>query len=140
MKRTQSTKFYPQESETRKWHLIDVSNRYLGRVSNSIASLLQGKHKSRYVPNNDSGDYVVVVNAKKVRLSGKKLSSKKYSYYSGYPGGLRTVKFETLLQTRPEEVIRHAVSGMLPKNKLRDRRLARLYVFPEETHSYSNKF
>lgn len=137
---TKSTKPVSEKKVIRKWHLINVSGKILGRATNEVARLLQGKHKVDYAPYIDSGDYVVVINAKKVALSGKKADVKKYSYYSGYPGGLRDVSFKMMLQNKPKEVIRHAVAGMLPKNKLRDRRLARLFIFGDEKHSYTDKF
>ena len=101
---------------------------------------MQGKHKRDFSPNLDSGDYVVVINAKKAKVSGKKAKSKVYTRYSGYPGGLKKETFSGLIERRPEEVVKHAVSGMLPKNKLRDKRLARLYVFGDEKHKFSDKF
>lgn len=122
-----------------KWHVVDLQGQVLGRASNMIANLLQGKHKATYVPHIDSGDYVVVINAMKVVTTGSKASNKEYSYYSGYPGGQRNVSFKQMLEKRPDEIIRHAVSGMLPKNKLRDPRLARLFVFPDDKHPYQDK-
>lgn len=137
---TKSTKPQSEKTVKREWHLINVEGQILGRTANSIAKILQGKHKVSYVPNIDAGDYVVVINAKKVSISGKKSDMKTYSFYSGYPGGLKTVTFKMLLQKKPTEVIRHAVSGMLPKNKLRDRRLARLFIFGNEKHTHEDKF
>ncbi len=137
---TKSTKPERKEDIDRKWHLVDVEDRVLGRAATNIATLLQGKHKPTFSPHLDSGDYVVVVNARKVQLTGKKTESKIYTRYSGYPGGLRRETFSHLLNRKPDEVIRHAVSGMLPKNKLRDRRLSRLYVFENENHKFTDKF
>ncbi len=137
---TRSTKPLRKEDVKRDWHLVDVSNQILGRTATRVAQLLQGKHKRDFSPNIDSGDYVVVINAKRAKLSGKKAKSKVYTSYSGYPGGLKKETFAKLIERRPEETIRHAVSGMLPKNKLRDRRLARLYIFANEKHRFSDKF
>lgn len=137
---TQSTKSIKEEDIKREWHLIDLSGRVLGRAIPDISKFLQGKNKIKYVPYLDMGDYVVVINAKKVVLTGKKSSNKVYSYFSGYPGGLRQVKFEEMIEKNPGEVIRHAVSGMLPKNKLRKKRLARLFIFPDEKNPYQDKF
>jgi len=124
----------------RDWHLVDVGGRVLGRAIPEIARLLQGKHKVNYVSYLDIGDYVVVINAKKVVVTGKKSKSKVYTYFSGYPGGLRSVVYSEMLKNKPEEIIRHAVSGMIPKNKHRDRRLARLYIFGDEKHTYEDRF
>lgn len=139
-KLTQSTKSIKEEDIKREWHLVDLSGKILGRVIPNISRVLQGKNKTDYAPYLDMGDYVVVINAKKIVLTGKKSSNKVYSYFSGYPGGLRQVKFTDMIKRNPAEVIRHAVSGMLPKNKLRKKRLARLFVFPDEKNPYQDKF
>lgn len=124
----------------RKWHLIDFDGETLGRKASDIAKLLMGKSKSYFVRNLDCGDYVVVVNAKKFVISGNKMSLKKYYRYSGYPGGLTTEGLGEMAKRRPDEVILHAVRGMLPQNKLRDKMLSRLFVFPDEQHKYADKF
>ncbi|MDH7476432.1 MAG: 50S ribosomal protein L13 [Microgenomates group bacterium] len=134
------TKPIKEKEVVRDWHLIDVKGKILGRVVPQIAIWLQGKHKSNYVPYLDMGDYVVVINAQKIAVTGKKSKNKIYTYYSGYPGGLKKIFFEKMIQEKPQEIIRHAVSGMLPKNKLRDTRLTRLFVFPDERHPYQEKF
>src|SRR5687767_3694946 len=113
----------------RNWHLIDVDGKILGREAGVIAQKLIGKSKPYFAKNIDCGDYVVVLNAKTVKLTGKKETDKVYTRYSGYPGGLRKITVKETRATRPEDLIRHAVSGMLPKNKLRDSMLKRLYVF-----------
>lgn len=137
---TKQTKPVKEKEITRNWHLIDVSGQILGRVAGKISRLLQGKHKVTYVPYLDSGDYIVVINAKKVKVTGKKSQNKVYTRYSGYPGGLKTITYEKMLAKKPDEIIRRAVSGMLPKNKLRDRRLARLFIFAGENHKFADKF
>lgn len=124
----------------RSWHLIDVKGKTLGRITSLIAQLLMGKSKPYFVRNLDVGDYVVVINAKDVKVTGKKEVLKKYYSYSGYPGGLRTETLEALRKRKPEEVIRHAVNGMLPQNKLQDRMMTRLFVFKDEEHKYKDKF
>ncbi len=124
----------------RQWRLIDAEGKILGRLTSDISIMIQGKNKPNYSPNLDMGDYIVVVNASKIVLTGKKSREKKYTYYSGYPGGLKEKSFSDLLKNNPAEIIRHAVSGMLPKNKLRARRLTRLYVFPESKHTFVDKF
>jgi len=128
------------EDIKREWHLVDVQGKILGREATKIALLLMGKNKPYFTRNMDVGDYVVVVNAKKVRLSGRKEKQKVYRSYSGYPGGLHEVSFEKMREEQPEKVIRHAVWGMLPKNKLRARLIRRLYVFADENHPYKDKF
>src|SRR3989344_1606349 len=111
----------------RAWHQVDVAGQTLGRVATGIATLLMGKSKPYFVRNLDCGDYVVVINASHVRVTGKKASTKIYTSYSGFPGGLRKESFQDLQNRRPTEVIRRAVYGMLPKNKLRDSMVKRLY-------------
>jgi len=137
---TISTKPVKAKEIKREWHLIDASSKILGRLAPEVVKLLQGKHKRNYVPYLDMGDYVVVVNAKKVIVSGKKADQKIYTRYSGYPGGLKEISFNKLLEEKPEEIVKRAVSGMLPKNKLRKKRLARLYVFADENHPFADKF
>jgi len=137
---TVSTKPVKAKEIKRDWHLIDASSKILGRLAPEIVKVLQGKHKRNYVPYLDMGDYVVVINAKKVIVSGKKADQKIYTRYSGYPGGLKEISFNKLLEEKPEEIVKRAVSGMLPKNKLRKKRLARLYVFADENHPFADKF
>jgi len=137
---TLSTKPIRERNIKRQWHLIDVSGKILGRITPQIARLLQGKHKSNYSSSLDVGDYVVVVNAGKVIVSGKKKKTKIYTHYSGYPGGLRKEYFSKLIEQNPGKIVKNAVSGMLPKNKLRDMRLKRLYIFADDNHPYKEKF
>jgi large subunit ribosomal protein L13 len=137
MKITQPTKI---SDIIREWHLIDVKGKILGRSATEIAKLLIGKSKPYFAKNLDCGDYVVVVNAKDVLVTGKKEKEKVYTRYSGYPGGLRKITLSEYRQSKPEEIIRHAVSGMLPKNRLRASMLKRLYVFKGEEHKFSEKF
>lgn len=139
-KLTLSTKSVSEKEIKRDWRLVDVEGKVLGRIASEIAKFLQGKHKVNYVPHLDMGDYVVVINVKKVIITGKKAKNKIYTKYSGYPGGLRTIVFDELFKKNPTEIIRHAVSGMLPKNKLRDRRLARLYIFADGKHPFEERF
>lgn len=124
----------------RNWHHIDVKDKTLGRVASEIAQLLIGKSKAYFVRNLDCGDYVVVTNAAFVAVTGKKEEKKVYNRHSMYPGGFKTETLRNLRARRPEEVIRHAVEGMLPHNKLQDKMLKRLYVFAGEEHSYGEKF
>jgi large subunit ribosomal protein L13 len=137
IKATQPTK---ASDIKRSWHLIDVKDQILGRQAVEIAHKLMGKGKSYFANNMDCGDYVVVLNAKAVRTTGKKELLKKYTNYSGYPRELRTRTLKEVRQQDPTEVITHAVRGMLPKNKLRDQMLKRLYVFVDENNKYADKF
>ena len=124
----------------RKWHLIDAKSKILGRLSTEAAMYLMGKNKSYYTPYLDTGDYVVVINAKEVRLTAKKETQKKYWRHSGYPGG---ISFKTASQIRsdsPQTLIRHAIYGMLPKTTLGKKMIKKLYVYPGESHPYNNKF
>lgn len=125
-----------QEDIKRNWHLVDAKGMILGRLASKVAVYLQGKHKPDYTPHIDTGDEIVVVNAGKIVTTGKKLKQKMYQRYSGYPGGLKETPLEVMLEKKPEDVIRLAVKGMLPKNKLGSRMLLRLRVFKGETHPY----
>nr|AKQ04291.1 50S ribosomal protein L13, large subunit ribosomal protein L13 [uncultured Microgenomates bacterium Rifle_16ft_4_minimus_4732] len=124
----------------RKWHLIDAKNKVLGRLTSEIAKILMGKNKSYFTPNLDTGDFVVVVNAKDVMLSGKKENQKKYYRHSGYPGGMRISTAAQVRTKKPEDLVKHAVVGMLPKTKLGKLMVKKLFVFPEAEHSYKDKF
>jgi large subunit ribosomal protein L13 len=134
---TQSTK---ASDIKREWHLIDAKNKTLGRISSEIAQLLMGKSKAYFVRNLDCGDYVVVINSKEVKATGKKEENKKYYRHSGYPGGFKVESLKELRERKPEEIITHAVKGMLPDNRLQDRMLARLFVFAGSEHKYQDKF
>ena len=124
----------------RSWHLFDVEGKILGRVASEIAKILIGKSKPYFVSHLDCGDYVVVINAKDIKVTGKKETQKKYSRHSGYPGGLREETLMELRKRAPGDIIRFAVLGMLPQNKLRDRMLTRLFIFKGEEHPYKDKF
>jgi large subunit ribosomal protein L13 len=120
----------------RRWYLVDAKDQVLGRLATKVARLLRGKGKPEFTPHVDCGDFVVVVNAAHVRLTGKKWTQKVYYRHTGYPGGIRTTTPEKLVQTRPERLVRNAVEGMLPKNRL-GRQLARkLKVYPGEAHPH----
>jgi len=133
---TQTTKI---SDIKRAWHVIDVKDQPLGRISSKIAQLLMGKSKPYFVRNLDCGDYIVVINAKNVAVTGKKEVQKNYYRHSGYPGGFRSETLKELRGRKPGEIITHAVKGMLPQNKLRDQMLTRLYVFAGEEHTYADK-
>ncbi|EHL14825.1 ribosomal protein L13 [Peptoanaerobacter stomatis] len=124
----------------RKWHLIDAEGKTLGRLSTEIAKLLRGKHKVTFTPHVDGGDYVVVINAEKIEVTGKKRDNKVYRHHTGYIGNLKEINFKKLQEKKPEEIIRLSVSGMLPKNKLRAPMMKRLRIFagPEHVHQAQN--
>lgn len=132
--------YQPTSKEvTRQWHLIDAKDEVLGRLSTQIAKLLTGKHKSNYSAHMDSGDYVVVVNCEKIVVTGKKAEQKVYRSHSGYPGGLKEVSYRKMSEEFPDRVIIHAVSGMLPGNRLKDDRLKRLKVIKGDKNPYEDK-
>lgn len=120
----------------RAWRVVDADGAILGRLATQIASTLRGKHKATFAPHLDTGDAVVVVNAAKIKVTGKKLQDKAYVRHSGYPGGFKSETLERLLERRPEEVIRRAVRGMLPQNRLGDQMARKLYIYagPEHPH------
>lgn len=133
--------YQPKAKEIkRQWHLMDAKDKVLGRFSTQVATFLMGKHKPGYSNHMDMGDYVVVVNAKAVKITGKKEKQKVYRSHSGYPGGFKEVKYAKLKAERPEEIIKNAVGGMLPNNRLYAKRMARLKVFSGEEHKYKDKF
>lgn len=121
----------------RKWHLIDADGQVLGRMATRIADLLRGKGKPEYTPHTDTGDFVVVINAAKVKLTGKKDEQKTYTRYSGYPGGLKTIPVARVRERHPERLVEHAVAGMVPKSKLGRALLTKLKVYagPEHPHA-----
>lgn len=121
----------------RKWHLIDAKGEILGRLAVSAAKLLRGKHKPIFTPNVDTGDHVIVINASQVRLTGKKLKTKTYYHHTGFPGGLKAITAERLLQKKPTEVLSKAIRGMLPKTPLGKQmaRKLRIYAGPDHPHS-----
>ena len=127
----------PKMSEVKKgWFVIDARNKILGRLATKVATILMGKNKPLFTPHLDVGDYVIVVNAQKVILSGKKQNTKTYYRYSGYPGGLKSVTFSKYLQEKPEELFIHAVKGMLPHNRLGRKMLSKLFVYRSDKHPH----
>ena len=129
--------FSPKDSDiTRQWHVIDASDVVLGRLASHVAVLLRGKHKPIFAPHVDTGDFVVVVNAAKVALSGSKLEQKHAYRHSGYPGGLRAVSYSSLMESHPERAVEKAVRGMLPKNALGRKTLRKLKVYAGPDHPH----
>ena len=121
----------------REWRVVDADGATLGRLATQIATILRGKHHASFTPGLDTGDPVIVVNAEKVRVTGNKLQAKMYVRHSGYPGGFRAENLETLLSRRPEEVIRRAVRGMLPQNRLGDQLMRKLYIYAGGEHPHA---
>jgi large subunit ribosomal protein L13 len=125
----------PAEIE-REWYVVDAEGQTLGRLASRIAPILKGKHKPVYTPHLDCGDFVVVVNAEKVRVTGRKLDQKMYHRHSGYPGGLRSISLRDQLARHPERVLQAAVKGMLPKNRLGRRMMKKLKVYSGDSHPH----
>ncbi|GAB4243082.1 MAG: 50S ribosomal protein L13 [Thermoleophilia bacterium] len=120
----------------RRWYVVDAEGQTLGRLATRVATKLRGKDKPRYTPHVDTGDFVIVVNADKVAVTGKKLSQKRYYRHSGYPGGIRSRTLEQMLQAHPTEVVRKAVKGMMPKNRLAAKQLRKLKVYAGPNHPH----
>ena len=131
-----STSIAKKADLQKDWYVVDLEDKVLGRAATEIARVLRGKHKPIFTPSVDTGDFVIVVNAGKVRLTGNKLSQKTYYRHSGYPGGIRSVTAGRLLEQNPEEVIRKAVKGMLPKNKLGRQMFKKLKVYSSSDHPH----
>lgn len=134
MKTTQVAK---KEDVTRDWYLVDVDSKVLGRVATQIANVLRGKNKPTFTPSVDTGDFVIVVNAEKIALTGKKMSDKVYYSHSGYVGGLKEITAGKLIEKKPEDLLKKAVKGMLPKNKLARHMLKKLKIYSGATHPHS---
>jgi large subunit ribosomal protein L13 len=131
--KTQTAK---KEEVSRDWYLVDVENKVLGRVATQIANVLRGKTKATFTPSVDTGDFVIVVNAAKITLTGNKLAGKVYYSHSGYPGGIKSITAGKLIDKKPEQIIRKAVKGMLPKNKLARHMLNKLKVYAGAEHPH----
>ena len=125
-----------QEEIARNWYVVDAEGETLGRLASRIAPILKGKHKPVYTPHMDCGDYVIIVNAEKVRVTGRKMDQKLYYRHSGYPGGLRSISLKDQLAKHPERVLQAAIRGMLPKNKLGRRMLKKLKVYAGDSHPH----
>ena len=131
-----STPFPSGNGIVRQWHVIDAADAVLGRLATKAARLLMGKHKPIYTPFLDTGDHVVVVNAARVRLTGRKEDQKMYRYHSGYPGGLKEIRARQMRQTRPIKIVEEAIRGMLPKNKLGKQMYRKLNVYAGDKHPH----
>ena len=136
MKQEKITRFIRTEDADRKWYLVDAKDKVLGRLATEIAKVLRGKNKAIFTPNMDTGDFVIVVNAEKVRVTGKRESLKKYVRHSGYPGGQKETSFQEMMAKKPEFVIHSAVKGMLPKNRLGRKLIKKLKIYTGESHPH----
>lgn len=134
-----STNVLSQKDIKRDWHVVNAKNQILGRLATDVATTLMGKKKANYVPYLDNGDYVVIINASEVKVTGKKMDQKVYFRHSGYPGGDKRQTLSELKSDSPEKVIRHAVSGMLPKTKLGRQMIKKLHVYSGAEHPYADK-
>lgn len=132
----QKTYMAKADEVERKWYIIDASGKTLGRMASEIARILRGKHKPIYTPHIDTGDYVIVVNAEKVKVTGKKRQNKIYYHHTGYPGGLKVISYDKLLEKKPERIIETAVKGMLPHNRLGRKMYKKLKVYAGPNHPH----
>ena len=130
--------FTPKPSDIkRKWYVVDARNEILGRLASKVAHILRGKHKPIFAPHVDVGDHVIIINAKKIRVTGRKAQQKRYTRYSGYPGGLKETVYEKMLEKHPEKILEHAIRGMLPKNRLGRKMFKKLKVYAGDQHHHS---
>ena len=136
MKQEKITRFIHTEDVDRKWYIVDAKDRVLGRMATEIAKVIRGKNKAIFTPNMDTGDFVVVVNADKVRVTGKRENLKQYIRHSGYPGGQKVTSFKEMMKKKPEFVVESAVKGMLPKNRLGRKLIKKLKVYSGEDHPH----
>jgi len=131
------TQSVSKEAASHGWYVVDATGKTLGRLSTQIANRLRGKHKPEYTPHVDTGDYIVVVNAEKVRVTGKKETDKIYHHHTGYPGGIKSISLEKMREKAPERIIESAIKGMMPKNKLGRAMLSKLKVYSGDEHPHS---
>ena len=136
MKQEKVTRFIRTEDANRKWYLVDAKDQVLGRMATEVARVIRGKNKAIFTPNMDTGDFVVVINADKVKLTGKRETMKSYLRHSGYPGGQKETSFQEMMKKKPEFVIHNAVKGMLPKNRLGRKLIKKLKVYAGEEHPH----
>jgi len=137
VKQEKLTKFIKPEDANRKWYVVDATDQVLGRLAANVASVIRGKRKAVFTPNMDAGDFVIVVNADKIRMTGKRPLQKSYFSHSGYPGGVKIKSFAQMMDKNPEAVIEKAVKGMLPKNRLGRKLIKKLKVYTGENHPHS---
>ncbi|HSL89863.1 MAG TPA: 50S ribosomal protein L13 [Ignavibacteriaceae bacterium] len=137
MKQEKLTKFIRTEDADRKWYLVDAKDQILGRLASQVARIIRGKNKAIFTPNMDTGDFVVVVNADKVKVTGKRETLKQYIRHSGYPGGQKITNIQDMLVKKPEFIVENAVKGMLPKNRLGKKLIKKLKVYVGENHPHT---
>lgn len=137
MKQMKMTKFISTENADRRWILVDAKDQVLGRLATQVASIIRGKTKPEFTPNSDTGDFVVVINADQVKITGKRGLLKTYSHHSGYPGGLKTKSLSEVMDTNPTFVIENAVKGMLPKTRLGNQLIKKLKVYAGSEHPHA---
>lgn len=137
MKQEKLTKFIRTEDADKKWYLVDAKDQILGRLASQVARIIRGKNKAIFTPNMDTGDFVVVVNADKVKVTGKRETLKQYIRHSGYPGGQKITNIQDMLVKKPEFVVENAVKGMLPKNRLGKKLIKKLKVYAGENHPHT---
>ncbi|MDP2304024.1 MAG: 50S ribosomal protein L13 [Ignavibacteria bacterium] len=137
MKQEKLTRFIKSEDANQKWYVVDATDLVLGRLASKVARVIRGKEKAEFTPNMDAGDFVIVINAEKVKVTGKRETLKTYSHHSGYPGGLKTRSFQDLIVNKPEYVIESAVQGMLPKTRLGRKLVKKLKVYRGGQHPHS---
>ncbi len=130
------TRFINTESADRRWYVVDAKDQVLGRLATRVASIIRGKNKPTFSPNADTGDFVVIVNADKIKVTGKREELKTYSWHTGYPGGRKTLSYNEMKERKPEFIIMNAVKGMLPKNRLGNQLLKKLKVYAGEEHPH----
>ena len=130
------TQSFKQSDIEQSWILVDAKDKTLGRLASALASRLRGKHRAEFTPNADLGDYIVVINANKINVTGDKLNQKKYFKHSGYPGGIKSKSLDNVIKNSPEDAIRMAVKGMLPKNKLGKKMLTKLKIYKDNDHPH----
>jgi large subunit ribosomal protein L13 len=137
VKQEKMTRFIKTEDADRKWFVVDANDQVLGRLAAQVAQVIRGKKKPIFTPNMDTGDFVIIVNADKIRMTGKRESQKTYFSHSGYPGGLKNVSYSDMKAKKPEFVIQHAVKGMLPKNRLGRQLIKKLKIYAGENHPHA---
>ena len=136
MKQERITRFIRTEDADRKWYLVDAKDQVLGRLATKIARVIRGKNKPIFTPNTDTGDFVVVINAEKIKVTGKRETLKQYIHHSGYPGGQKVVSFQEMMKKKPTFAVHNAVKGMLPKNRLGRQLIKKLKVYSGENHPH----
>ena len=130
--------FTPKPSDIkRKWYVVDARNEILGRLASKVAHILRGKHKPIFAPHVDVGDHVIIINAQKIRVTGRKAQQKRYTRYSGYSGGLKETVYEEMLEKHPERILEHAIKGMLPKNRLGRKMFKKLKIYSGDQHPHT---